>query len=79
MTTPPQPSGAEPPDQPIAGDVARLRHKHPSWRIGTTWATANSRPDVRRLTATRDGILLSAWNAAELSMDIEREERSQGS
>jgi hypothetical protein len=31
-------------------------------------------PDARRLTATKDGVLLTAWTAAELARDIRREE-----
>jgi len=37
------------------------------------WATAASGPDKRRLWAVHDGILLSAWTAAELAADIRRE------
>jgi hypothetical protein len=54
----------------------RLREQFPGWRFGTVWTTAATGPDVRRLTATKDGILLSAWNAAELAQDIRREEES---
>ena len=54
-------------------DIARLREQFPSWTFGTVWATAASSPDVRRLLAMRDGILLSAWTAAELADDIRRE------
>jgi hypothetical protein len=55
-------------------DVAKLRQDHPGWMISTVWATAASGPDARRLTATRDGVLLTAWTAAELARDIRREE-----
>jgi hypothetical protein len=55
-------------------DVTRLRQDHPGWQIGTVWATAASGPDARRLTASRDGMLLTAWTAAELARDIRREE-----
>ena len=54
-------------------DVARLREQFPGWTFGTVWATAASGPDVRRLWAMRDGILLSAWTALELADDIRRE------
>ena len=54
-------------------DVARLREQFPGWTFGTVWATAASGPDVRRLWAMRDGILLSAWTALELADDIKRE------
>jgi hypothetical protein len=60
----------------IEDDVARLRREHPGWQIGTIWATAASGPDARRLSATKDGILLTAWTAAELARDIRWEEES---
>ena len=56
--------------------MARLRREHPGWQIGTIWATAASGPDARRLSATKDGILLTAWTAAELARDIRWEEQS---
>jgi hypothetical protein len=59
-------------------DLARLRREHPSWNFGSVWATAASGPDARRLWASRDGVLLSAWTAAELAQDIDREERAAG-
>ena len=55
--------------------MARLRREHPGWQIGTIWATAASGPDARRLSATKDGILLTAWTAAELARDIRWEEQ----
>jgi hypothetical protein len=60
----------------LEDDVARLRREHPGWQIGTIWATAASGPDARRLSATKDGILLTAWTAAELARDIRWEEES---
>ena len=54
-------------------DITRLREQFPGWTFGTVWATAASGPDKRRLWAVRDGILLSAWTAAELAGDIRRE------
>ena len=60
----------------LEDDVARLRREHPGWQIGTVWATVATGPDARRLTATREGILLTAWTAAELARDIRREEQS---
>jgi hypothetical protein len=59
----------------LEDDVARLRREHPGWQIGTVWATAATGPDARRLTATREGVLLTAWTAAELARDIRREEQ----
>jgi alkanesulfonate monooxygenase SsuD/methylene tetrahydromethanopterin reductase-like flavin-dependent oxidoreductase (luciferase family) len=58
-------------------DLARLRQDHPTWRFGTVWASAASGPDKRRLYAARNGVMLSAWNAAELAADIRREEAEQ--
>jgi hypothetical protein len=62
-------SSSQPPD------VARLREQFPGWTFGTVWTTAASGPDRRRVWAMRDGILLSAWDAAELAARIEREEQ----
>ena len=56
-------------------DLTKLRRDHPAWNIGSVWATAASGPDARRLWASRDGVLLSAWTAAELARDIRREEQ----
>lgn len=57
----------------MAADVAQLREQFPGWRFGTVWASAATGPDRRRLWASKDGILLSAWNAAALASDIRRE------
>jgi hypothetical protein len=57
-------------------DLDELRARFPGWRFGTVWATAATGPDARRLRATRDGITVTAWNAAELAEDIRREERA---
>ncbi len=59
--------------EPSPADLAQLRQQFPGWRFGTVWATAATRPDQRRLWAAKDGILLSAWNAAALAADIRRE------
>jgi hypothetical protein len=56
-------------------DLARLRRDYPGWNFGSVWATAATGPDARRLWASRDGVLLSAWTAAELARDINTEER----
>jgi hypothetical protein len=55
-------------------DLDQLREQHPTWRFDSVWATACSGPDKRKLTATRDGVVLSAWSAQLLSFKIEREE-----
>ena len=59
-------------------DLDRLREAHPLWAIGSVWASANSGPDQRRLTASREGIQLHAWDAAELSRKIAAEEMANG-
>ena len=56
-------------------DLAKLREDHPAWNFGSVWASAASGPDARRLWASRDGVLLSAWNAAELNREINRKEQ----
>ena len=55
-------------------DLTRLRREYPAWNFGSVWATACSGPDSRRLWASRDGMLLSAWTAAELARGIRRED-----
>ncbi len=61
----------------MTDDLARLREEHPGWNFGTVWTTVNSGPDQRRIWASRNGVLLSAWNAAELSRDIGREQAAK--
>ena len=56
-------------------DLIKLREEFPAWSFGTVWATAASGPDARRLWASRNGILLSAWDAAEIRRAIEAEDR----
>jgi hypothetical protein len=57
----------------IPGDIQRLRDQFPDWTFGTVWASAASGPDARRIWASKDGFLLSAWTAAELAADIRRQ------
>jgi hypothetical protein len=57
-------------------DLAKLRRDHPAWKIGSVWASAASGPDARRLWASRDGVMLSAWTAAELACAIRRVQQS---
>ena len=59
-------------------DTDRLREEFPGWRFGTVWASAASGPDARRLYASKDGRLITAWTAAELAADIRREEHRDG-
>ena len=56
-------------------DLGRLREEYPRWRFGTVWAAAASGPDRRRLWASRNGITVTAWNAASLRSQIAHEER----
>ena len=63
----------------MTDDLARLRRGHPSWNFGSVWATAASGPDARRLWASRNGVLLTAWTSAELAQDIDRKERAASS
>ena len=58
-------------------DLTKLRRDHPTWKIGSVWASAASGPDARRLWASRDGVRLSAWTAAELAREIGREEQAR--
>ena len=55
-------------------DLDALRQDYPRWRFGSVWTSAASGPDVRRLYATKDGRLLTAWTAVELAAVIRREE-----
>lgn len=57
-------------------DLARLREEYPGWNFGSVWATVASGPDARRLWASRDGVLLTAWTAADLARTITLEERA---
>ena len=60
----------------MSDDLTKLREDYPAWNFGSVWASAASGPDARRLWASRDGVLLSAWTAAELARNINREERT---
>jgi hypothetical protein len=64
-------------DNPQRTDLDDLHEEFPEWRFGTVWASAASGPDKRRLWATRDSVTPTAWNRAELAMDIRREEKTQ--
>ena len=63
--------------RPPLTDIDRLKQDHPGWFIGSVWASAASGPDARRLVATRNGIQVHAWTAAELSRLIRHEEGAQ--
>jgi len=60
----------------MTDDLTKLQQEHPAWKFGSVWVSAGSGPDARRLRASRDGVLLSAWTAAELARDIRREEQA---
>ena len=64
---------------PAPDDLAWLRQEHPGWSFESVWITANSGPDKRRIWASRNGVVLSAWNAADLSKDIKREQAGPSS
>jgi hypothetical protein len=59
----------------VYDDLAKLRKDYPGWNFGSVWASAARGPDARRLWATREGMLLSAWTAAELARNIRQEEK----
>jgi hypothetical protein len=56
-------------------DLDMLRQNYPEWQFGSVWASAASGPDARRIYATRDGRLITAWTAAQLAAAIRGEER----
>ena len=60
---------------PPPSDIERLQGQFgdQGWRFGSVWATAASGPDRRRLYATRDTTLLTAWTEAELAIKIRQE------
>jgi hypothetical protein len=55
-------------------DLDQLHEAYPDWRFGSVWCSAASKPDARRLTASKDGVLLTAWDAAGLREQIAYEE-----
>jgi hypothetical protein len=55
-------------------DVDQLRERYPGWDISESWTTAASGPDRRHLIASNGDITISAWTAAELAREIERQE-----
>jgi hypothetical protein len=61
-----------------APDIEGLRQSYPLWQIDAAWVTRASGPDARRLTATREGIRVTAWTAAELTRKIADAERTHG-
>lgn len=59
----------------ISTGLAELRQEFAGsgFTFGTVWASASPRPDTRRLYASRDGMLITAWTAAELRIRIREE------
>jgi hypothetical protein len=58
-------------------DLDMLRQDYPEWQFGSVWASAATGPDARRIYATRDGRLITAWTAAQLAAAIRGEERDR--
>ena len=58
-------------------DLDKLHEDFPGWRFGSVWASAATGPDARRIYATRDGRLITAWTAAQLAAAIRGEERDR--
>ena len=58
-------------------DLDKLHEDFPGWQFGSVWASAASGPDARRIHATRDGRLITAWTAAQLAAAIRGEERDR--
>jgi hypothetical protein len=56
-------------------ELDMLRQDYPEWQFGSVWATAASGPDARRIYATKDGRLITAWTAAQLAAAIRGEEQ----
>ena len=67
------------PGEAISGDLADLRKEFSGsgFTFGSVWASAGTGPDARRLYASRDGVLITSWTAAELRMKIRHELSSE--
>jgi hypothetical protein len=66
------------PDETLEGDLAGLRTEFAGsgFTFGSVWASAAAGPDARRLYASRDGVLITSWTAAELRMRVRDELRT---
>ncbi len=66
------------PGDTLDGDLADLRTEFAGsgFTFGTVWASAAAGPDARRLYASRGGMLITSWTAAELRMRVRDEMRS---
>jgi hypothetical protein len=51
-------------------EVAGLEAEFPQWRITARWSAAASGPEGRQLVARRDGVTVTAWDAAGLRRNI---------
>ena len=51
-------------------DLAQLREQFPDWDIEARWTVAGTGPDSRYLLASRGGVTVSAWTAADLTAEI---------
>jgi hypothetical protein len=62
-------------DETINGDLADLRKEFggSGFTFGSIWASAAAGPDARRLYASRGGVLITSWTAAELRMRVRDE------
>lgn len=58
-------------------DLAQLRAMFPDWQIEARWTVAGTGPDSRYLLASRGGVTVSAWTAADLVAEIRRVAGSQ--
>jgi hypothetical protein len=66
------------PDDTIRSDMADLRTEFAGsgFTFGSVWASAAAGPDARRLYASRGGVLITSWTAAELRMRVRDELRT---
>jgi hypothetical protein len=56
-------------------DIDGLRQLYPLWQIDAAWTARASGPDLRVLTASRGGVRLAGFSAAELARMIETAEK----
>jgi hypothetical protein len=63
------------PHQP---DIDQLRQRYQLWDISVAWAARAAGPDLRVLVASRNGVRLAGFSAAELARMIEAAEGRYG-
>ncbi len=63
------------PDDTLGSDLVGLREEFAGsgFTFGSIWASAANGPDARRLYASRDGVLITSWTAAELRLRVRDE------